>query len=797
VNELAAVARETASVVGQAAPVATLGAPLRAPYPGLRSFRPDESDLFFGREDFVTTMVDRLAATRFLAVLGSSGTGKSSVVKTGLLDALELGLMGKARSSWRIADFRPGSDPLRNLAGALLTDEPHATAADLDMLRGFLARGPRSIIEWCRDGNLPAGTNLLLLADQFEELFRYQDYARREETQALVELLLESARSTEFSIYVTITMRSEYLGACALIEGLAEAISHGMVLIPRMTRDQCRAAIVGPAKVCGIQTDLPLVNQLLNDLAIFASWDDEGTGDELDKLVRRADQLPLLQYTMNRMWLRARQRRGDGDGDGRPLVLRLADYEAIGGLRGALNEHADQLLKDLADKAPESVVESVFRGLVSGATVAEAVRRPRPFGELVKLAGGNEQAVRDVVDTFRQAGVNFLAPELDSANPKPLDNDTFIDISHESLIRQWGKLSGWLEQEARAAQHWRRLRDRMADGDLLQGRELAALVAWKEEMKPNAEWAKRYGGDFNAAMSFLDSGERAEQQRLEAIRRAEQERRRRRNILAAAVVGTLGVFLGGFSLYAVIENYKLEDALVKQKNALTLADAKTAEAEKAKADAEQAKADAEQAKKDAQAALAKMVAAQEETARIKEEDAKIKEEAREKAQEKTAEAAKDLGPRPTGTYADETKSFGVDPPNEPVKEVNGPTPTVIPGGKVLTTAQLWEAIANKSLGTIVLVDVSSEQHPTTIPSANRLPTAGQGTMDEQARKAFWEALKKLSGNNWDISIVFFGRDAKDWEGYNAALRAIDIGFARVYWYRGGIAAWTAAHQPLK
>src|SRR5262249_26960339 len=153
-------------------------------------------------------------------------------------------------------------------------------------------------------------------------------------------------------------------------------------------------------------------NQLLNDLASFASWDHTGTGDELDKLVRRADQLPLLQYTLNRMWLRARERRGS-ESDGGPLVLRLADYSAIGGLRGALNEHANQLLKDLENKASPSVIEAAFRGLVSGATVAEAVRRPRPFGELVKLAGGNEQAVRDVMDTFRMAGVNFLSPELD------------------------------------------------------------------------------------------------------------------------------------------------------------------------------------------------------------------------------------------------------------------------------------------------------------------------------------------------------------------------------------------------
>ena len=586
-NELAPLLGQPASVTSQAVVREDSRAGLRAPYPGLRSFRHDESDLFFGREDLVSTMVDRLAATRFLAVLGSSGTGKSSVVKTGLLDSLELGLMAKAGSNWQVADFRPGSEPLRNLAGALLAGDVHATATERDLLRGFLARGPRAVIEWCRDGNLGEGTNLLLLADQFEELFRYQDYAKREETQALVELLLESAHSAEFPIYVTVTMRSEYLGACAFLDGLAEAISRGMVLIPRLTREQCRAAIVGPAEVCGIRTDPPLVNRLLNDLASFASWDDTGGADELDKQARRADQLPLLQYTLNRMWLRARARRG-GAAEGRPIVLRLADYEAIGGLRGALNEHANQLLKELA--VPESVVEAVFRGLVSGATVAEAVRRPRPFGELVKLADGDEQSVRKVVDSFRTAGVNFLAPELELVKPQPLDNDTIVDISHESLIRQWDKLSGWLEKEARAAQYWRRLRDRLADGDLLQGRELAALVAWKEEMKPNAEWAKRYGGDFDSAMRLLEASERAEQERIEAdkraeqerltaIQRAEHERRRRRITLAAAFAAALGVLLSGFSVYAVIQNSRLQDQTNKLQDALARAEAATKLAE--------------------------------------------------------------------------------------------------------------------------------------------------------------------------------------------------------------------------
>ena len=766
----------------------------RAPYPGLRSFRRDESDRFFGREDFVNTMVDRLAATRFLAVLGSSGTGKSSVVKTGLLDSLEVGLMAKAGSSWQIADFRPGSAPLRNLAAALIGSEAQAAPsdADLDLLRGFLARGPRSVIEWCRDGNLPAGSNLLLLADQFEELFRYQDYARREETQALVELLLESAHSPEFPIYVALTMRSEYLGACALIEGLAEAISRGMVLIPRMTREQCRAAIVRPAEVCGIKLEQPLVNRLLNDLASFAPWDDSGTEDQLERLVRRADQLPLLQYTLNRMWLRARERRGAADAGA--LVLRLSDYEAIGGLSGALNAHADQLLKGLADKGLQGVVESVFRGLVSGSTVADAVRRPRPFGELVKLAG-ERQAVRDVVDTFRAAGCNFLVPELDPKNPKPLDDDTVIDISHESLIRQWGKLSGWLEQEARAAQHWRRLKDRMADGDLLQGRELATLVAWKDEMKPNAEWAKRYGGDFGAATAFLD-----------ASQRAEQGRRRRTALMrggavALAIIIPAAILIGmlvreqGIATQLRETAAQLSESLAHEKS-MADALAKSDEYLRTLGDKLAIALDRDPAKSDLEQTLAALL---EEILRAKEMEQKLAD------LQSGEQSGVPLGPPPQDgvNYGDEDppKSGGVEPSTVPVSEVNGPTPARIPGARVLKTRDLYDALKRGKLGpddlAFVIIDAWTDPQHATIPTANRLPQAGQGgALDPKLQREVWTALDKMSGGKFTKPIVFFSRDAKNWEGYNAALRAIEMGYSGVYWYRGGLGAWKAANQPL-
>ena len=480
----------------------------RLPYPGLRAFHREEGDLFFGREDCINGMVDRLAATRFLAVLGSSGTGKSSVVKTGLLDALDLGLMAPAGSDWRIVEFKPGGAPLKNLALGLLQSRTEGseatrpvTEADAALFRAYLLRGPLSVAEWCADGHLPAGTNLLVLVDQFEELFRYQDYAGREEAEAFVALLLESARQRRAPIYVALTMRSEYLGACALIDGLAEAISGGLVLIPRMTREQCRSAIVGPAAVCGFKIADDLTNRLLNDLAAFAPWDDRSARDQLDRLARRADQLPLLQYCLNRMWTRARAEAPEA-----PIELTLADYERIGGLGGALNAHADEVLRGLGEDC-RPVAEAVFRALTEGSAASDAVRRPTRFDELVAICGGDEEQVRKVVDAFRAPGCNFLAPGLDPASPRPLTADSIVDISHESLIRQWKQLSEWVEAEGRSRRQWQRLRDRFDDKQPLQGPELATMATWRREQQPSASWARRYGGDFAALMKFVDDSE--------------------------------------------------------------------------------------------------------------------------------------------------------------------------------------------------------------------------------------------------------------------------------------------------
>jgi WD40 repeat protein len=492
----------------------------RLPYPGLRAFRNDETDLFFGREGVVDTLVERLGATRFLAVLGASGSGKSSVVRTGLIDALEMGFLASAGSRWRILDFSPGGRPHRNLA--LTLAGPDADDMEVDLLESFLMRGPRSLVEWCENGNLAKGTNLLVLVDQFEELFRYRSYAGREEAEAFVSLILESAKADSVPVYVALTMRSEYLGACTLIEGLAEAINRGQYLTPRLTRDETRRAIAGPAGVCDFVVSQGLVTRLLNDLDSFAPWEEGDGVDQLNRLVRRADQLPLLQHALNRMYTLARNEPGGRE----PLVLTVADYERIGALKGTLDGQASEILEELGEERLP-IVEGIFRALTTGTTIADAVRRPTPFRELVDITGGRREDVLAVVRAFSDQSRNLLQAKTAG----DIEDDTVIDISHESLIRQWSLLSDWLRKEAEAVGAWRRLQEAAAlhssgRGNLLEDLNLANVAEWWDREMPSPAWAKRYGGRYDEVSAFLAQSrehDRVQRERHAALEREAQE----------------------------------------------------------------------------------------------------------------------------------------------------------------------------------------------------------------------------------------------------------------------------------
>lgn len=256
------------------------------PFPGLRSFEPEEEHLFFGREQQIDDLLRRLRSARFLAVVGPSGSGKSSLVRSGLIPALYSGYMAAAGSSWRIALLRPGTDPIGNLAAALA--EPAVVGAawvpdDMHrpLLEATLRRSALGIAESVRHARIAPYDNVLIVVDQFEELFRFKQARAtpeaRDEAVAFVKLLVEAMRQDTAPIYVVLTMRSEFIGQCAQFVGLASAVNEGQYLVPRMTRDELRLAITGPVAVGGGEITPRLLTRLLNDV-----------GDD-------PDHLPILQ----------------------------------------------------------------------------------------------------------------------------------------------------------------------------------------------------------------------------------------------------------------------------------------------------------------------------------------------------------------------------------------------------------------------------------------------------------------------------------------------------------------------
>lgn len=456
------------------------------PYPGLRPFNRDEADIFFGREAHVDAMVDRLAKHRLIVVTGNSGSGKSSLVRAGLLTALETGLLATAGPTWRFAITTPREHPMTELAVALLriqvTEPP---PDDIALRRAELERWPLSLVEEFRRRPLNDGANLLIVIDQFEELFRYQDLSGREEAEAFAALLLASAGQRHVPIYIVLTMRSDFLGRCAEFTGLAEAVSDAQYLCPRLTREQITEAIEGPAKVFGGAVEELLVARLINDM---------GTDP---------DQLPLMQHALMRLWNGAQ-----AQDPARP-VLRLSDYIAAEGLKGSLSHHADEIFSEVAQSAlgRGGIARRMFCLLVDGEGES-AVRRPARLTEIMALADCSLAEITAIADAFRGVGRSFLNPGPDRA----LAPDTALDISHECLIRQWRVLQEWLKAEAAASEQYREIERRArfwaAGGPLLDPIDLDLALAWRDREHPNAVWAKRYGDDFELAMRFVDESRR-------------------------------------------------------------------------------------------------------------------------------------------------------------------------------------------------------------------------------------------------------------------------------------------------
>ena len=482
------------------------------PFPGLRPFDIDQHHLFFGREQQVGQLLEVLGEHRFLAVLGPSGSGKSSLIRAGMIPRLYEGLLPAAGRDWVRTIFTPGRRVFDHF-GVALQEAGLANAADVDDLR----RGRRDLAEFVST-RLSSNKSLLIMVDQFEEIFRLQsdDETAADEATRFVDSLLQSVRQRDVPIYVVLTMRAEDIGHCTTFTGLAESINDVDYLVPRMSVDQLRTAIEGPVRVVEAQISDELVERVVSDI-----------GEDVDRL-------PLLQHALMRTWDHWAERVGTGP-------LDVNHYEAVGTVSDALSQHAEEVYGDLSSDEERRLARVLFQALASGRSGYQDGRHPTTLTEVSQVADTDIDDVSTVAEHFRSAGRWFLMPPPEA----PLTSHTVLDISHESLLRLWRRARTWMDEETQSAHLYTRLASTAAlyqegRAGLYLDPDLELALEWRRENRPTAAWARRYDPAFERAITFLDhsAAERDFQRATEETRRQRALRRTR----------MFAVFMGGVSL---------------------------------------------------------------------------------------------------------------------------------------------------------------------------------------------------------------------------------------------------------
>ena len=389
--------------------------------------------------------------------------------------------------------MRPGMAPIANLARALSSDDA-LHLPDASILRS----SSLGLVEATRAAGLAYGESLLVVADQFEELFRYQQrHSGHDDAEAalFVNLLLTAAGRPDTPVYVVLTMRSDFLGDCAQFPGLPEALSDSQYLIPRLTREQRRQAIEEPLLTFNAAITSQLVEQLLND-----SNDEVGEVESTTRYRGGApDPLPVLQHALSRTY----QRWLNTPAADRSTALDLSHYREAGGTSAALNQHAESLYNENLDAGGRQWAERIFRCLTT-VELGRPIRRPTFRDDLHKIIGAHSTAERDEVNRvlalFAQPGTCFLQ----------INSDGSVDLSHESLIWKWLRLSEWVSREAASAELFRDLMKDADAGATWVEPKLSHALTVREQGCWNQAWAQQYsGGEFHKVERFLTRSRRA------------------------------------------------------------------------------------------------------------------------------------------------------------------------------------------------------------------------------------------------------------------------------------------------
>ncbi|MDH3755568.1 MAG: protein kinase, partial [Acidimicrobiia bacterium] len=507
------------------------------PFVGLEAFDEADADRFFGRERIVEDLITRLSSDRIAIVLGASGSGKSSVVRAGLVPAVRRGDIAGS-DQWYVATMRVGGDPYSRLRDALsgiaVSSAQVPTIEELRTERG-IAAAMRGLL-------VPAGGGepsvLLLVLDQLEELF-----SQAEETEAnrFLDGLADALGDSAVPLRVVGTLRADYLDRPLSHAAFGQLIRGATVTVPPMTPAELERAITAPVAIAGGSVEAGLVAQMVADTANLPSM------------------LPLLQFALTELFEL---------GDGR---LTVANYDGLGGTTGALVDRADQVYESF-DEEEQAIARALFGRLTNVAKTPLTARRV-PRGSLDDLG----ERVDHVVDTL--GGARLLSFGHDSRTREPT-----VEVAHEALLRSWPRLVEWLDSERTSVETVGRVRtatDEWIHDDRDEGALLRGVALDAASQLVGTGWLGSDEGQFIAASVAAHDREETEQ-RAQLVREQRTSRRLRRLLAGVAALTVIALVAGGI-------------AFQQQRRADESADEAAAAAEQAEENAAQADENAEQA----------------------------------------------------------------------------------------------------------------------------------------------------------------------------------------------------------
>lgn len=432
-----------------------------SPYRGLFAFRPEHAHLFFGREQFTAQLVQAVESRRFVAVLGASGSGKSSVVYAGLVPAL----LVRLGEPWLFTTFRPGDDPFLGLAQALVP------LIEPELSKVKQIGEARDLADRLRQGRVPLADylhhihaahpdhRLLLIADQFEELYTLTRDGDR--GHAFLEMLIATVGADDrppLPAHWVLTLRADFLGQASLYRPFADTLQGATELLGPMTRTEMTTAITKPAELRGVTFEANLVERLLDDVG-----EKEGS-------------LPLLEFALDELWQHQQQR-----------TLTHVAYDEIGGVKGALSRHADKVYRSLPP-AEQERAKRIFVQLVNPGAGTEDTRRLALRSELEP----------DWPLVTKLADDRLLVTNQFKGETESNDGQESAEVVHEALIRHWEQLRQWMAED-RTFRAWQErlrfaLRQWQASQDqdnLLRGAPLAEAEGWLAERRTDLSQAEQ------------------------------------------------------------------------------------------------------------------------------------------------------------------------------------------------------------------------------------------------------------------------------------------------------------------